>query len=588
MGRARGHTLARPYMSRNGSDPRRHQSHSDLGSAPLGNHRRGSRSFILGGVLPALALPTLGLVLFSSTGRDDSYLTYWPAYTLANFGEIVNYNGSRLEQSSSLLQTLVLGGANWATGLDIPSVAYFVGACAGVLAVLLVWAIARTLVPSWAWVAALLAATSTPLVYWALSGMETTLACALLLVTLLTAGLYVTAGVDTRRPRLVAVVVASAAFILSRPEAGAVLICTFAGLVLASFALRKRNASEPLDVRRSLQLLAVAVLLFAAVTMARLLYFGAAFPQPVSAKATGHLKAGVAYVLLTVSHTNPVGFVLAVLAIVGVWRIAMKPTPLGVLVVSAALADFAFVVLAGGDWMEGGRFLVPIVVLTAILSVVGLAGFTRRSLITGVAVVLVALQIGGMLRFARDQSTGSPVWASPSIVSSTKNSFSWFERHNRVHLRDTITIAALEHVIDDLKQHVAGRITVASGQGGMVAYYVFQKEYGRATFIDLHGLATDTFARCPALLHPTLLGSGVAYVEWLANNARCDVPKPDVIVDAFDFKLLGSNQYVAVYEKLGDIGSGSPLLPGGYVSLNQFIAVRRDLASYVVPRHVDR
>ena len=47
------------------------------------------------------------------------------------------------------------------------------------------FAIARALVPAWAWVAALLAATSTPLVYWSCSAMETSLACALLLATLL-------------------------------------------------------------------------------------------------------------------------------------------------------------------------------------------------------------------------------------------------------------------------------------------------------------------------------------------------------------------------------------------------------------------
>jgi hypothetical protein len=528
----------------------------------------------------------VGLVLFSSTGRDDSYLTFWPAYTLAEFGEIVNYNGSRLEQSSSLLQTFVLGGVSWVTGFDIPTTGYFVGACAGVLAVLLVWAIARTLVPTWAWVAALLAATSTPLVYWALSAMETTLACALLLVTLLTAGRYVTSVADTRRPWLVAVVTACAVFTLSRPEAGPVLVCTFAGLVVVAFALRRWSALAELDVRHSLQLLAIAVLLFATVTMARLLYFGDAFPQPVYAKAKGHLKAGVAYVLQGVVETNPVGFVLAVLAVIGIWRIARKPTALGVLVVTATLAESGFVVLAGGDWMEGGRFLVPITVLAAILSAVGLAGFTRRILVAGVASLLVALQIVGMIHFARNNSTGSPIWASPSTVSPSESSFSWAEHRNRVHVRDTGAIAPLEQIIDDLQRHVDGRIRIASGQGGMVAYYVFRKEFGRITFIDLADIATDTFmAQCPELLDPGKVGSRVHYAEWFAENGRCEVPEPDVIVDVFDFDLLGSDQYVAVYEQHGAIGSGSSILPGDDVSLDQFIAVRRDLAPYVTSRH---
>ena len=41
------------------------------------------------------ALPLLGLVLYGSTGHDDSHLTYWSAHALARFGEIVNYNGER-------------------------------------------------------------------------------------------------------------------------------------------------------------------------------------------------------------------------------------------------------------------------------------------------------------------------------------------------------------------------------------------------------------------------------------------------------------------------------------------------------------
>ena len=232
------------------------------------------------------------------------------------------------------------------------------------------------------------------------AGWKPHLPAAALLATLLTAGRYVTAGADTRTPRRIAVVAASAAFISIRPEGGVILFCTFAGLVVVAQALRKRNASEGLDVRRGVDLLAIAVILFAVVTMARLLYFGAAFPQPVSAKTTGHPKGGLLYLLHGVADANPVGFVLAVLALIGALRIAQKPTPLGVLIVCAALADLAFVVLAGGDWMEGGRFLVALGALVAVLSAVCLAGLTRRGLAASVAVVLVALQIGGMFRFA--------------------------------------------------------------------------------------------------------------------------------------------------------------------------------------------
>jgi hypothetical protein len=308
----------------------------------------------------------------------------------------------------------------------------------------------------------------------------------------------------------------------------------------------------------------------------------------VSAKAKGHLKAGISYVLETVYAVNPVGFVLAALAVVGIWRIARRPTPLGILVVTAAFTESAFVVLSGGDWMEGGRFLVVLAALVSILAAVALAGASIRTLVTGGACALIALQIVGMVRFARSESTGTPIWASPLPLASSAQNFEWVERQNRVHLRDTLTIAPLERVIKDLQPHVAGRITIASGQGGMVAYYVFRKAFGQLTFIDLADVATDTFmTRCPQLLDPGKVGSRVHYADWLATSARCDVPKPDIIVDVFDFRLLGSDQYVAVHQDDGNIGSSSSLLPGETISLVQFIAVRRDLAQYIPPGHRD-
>ena len=53
-------------------------------------------------LLIASGMTLVGLLLFSSTGHDDAHITEWAAYSLARFGEILNYNGQRFEQSSSL------------------------------------------------------------------------------------------------------------------------------------------------------------------------------------------------------------------------------------------------------------------------------------------------------------------------------------------------------------------------------------------------------------------------------------------------------------------------------------------------------
>jgi hypothetical protein len=51
-------------------------------------------------VLPAVGLVATGALLFPSSGRDDVYLTCWPAQTLAATGAIQNLNGEAVERRS--------------------------------------------------------------------------------------------------------------------------------------------------------------------------------------------------------------------------------------------------------------------------------------------------------------------------------------------------------------------------------------------------------------------------------------------------------------------------------------------------------
>ena len=69
--------------------------------------------------LPSGILLFIGIALFPSAGRDDSHITYWSAYALSNFGEILNYNGDRIEQSSSLLHVLLLAAVHLVSRVDL-------------------------------------------------------------------------------------------------------------------------------------------------------------------------------------------------------------------------------------------------------------------------------------------------------------------------------------------------------------------------------------------------------------------------------------------------------------------------------------
>jgi hypothetical protein len=70
-------------------------------------------------LIPAVILLLGGIVSFSSSGRDDAYITYWPAHTLSDQGEVLNYNGERIEQSSSLLFVFLLALLRKMSGLDV-------------------------------------------------------------------------------------------------------------------------------------------------------------------------------------------------------------------------------------------------------------------------------------------------------------------------------------------------------------------------------------------------------------------------------------------------------------------------------------
>ena len=107
---------------------------------------------------PPLLFLIVGLVLFPSAGRDDSYITFWPAETLAERGSIENYNGAAVEQSSSLAFVALIAAVVRTTGLPVVVAAWLLGITAGLAAIALCRALGERVRPgigSWAgWIAA--------------------------------------------------------------------------------------------------------------------------------------------------------------------------------------------------------------------------------------------------------------------------------------------------------------------------------------------------------------------------------------------------------------------------------------------------
>jgi hypothetical protein len=127
-------------------------------------------------IVPAAALLILGLSLFTSTVHDDSYISYWAAHTLAEKGQLVNYNGERVEQSSSLAFVVLVALLSRILPFAISNIGPLVSILAGIGTVLLVQRIAVAVNPALEFPAGMLAASSSALVYWSFSGMETSLA----------------------------------------------------------------------------------------------------------------------------------------------------------------------------------------------------------------------------------------------------------------------------------------------------------------------------------------------------------------------------------------------------------------------------
>ncbi len=564
----------------------------------------------------ALLCAALGLGLFSSAGRDDSHITYWPAWTLLEHGELWNYNGERVEQSSSLLHVLVLAAAGAALPVDLPTLGGGVSLLFGALGVLAAAALGRALHPAGAVPAALLAATAPYFVYWSASGMETSLvATAALVCALATAR-----ALDPARSAplgLAGAVAAAAAFTLARPEGWIVLACVATGALafLSLRLLRPSGAADERDLRvmraRCALLLAAILALAAAFAGLRALYFGSALPQPVVAKSGDWSPAvawrGLGYLLRRLVLpwlALPVTLAVAV----ALWRAVSRlvradrtepPLLVTTLFVGAYLA---FVLFAGGDWMEGGRFVAHVwpmalaLLAWAVLSAERGPRFRRR-----VLAGLVALQLLFALDFARRESTGVPLWLAGRFDGGLPGGFdearfSWFERNNRIHRREIPAIQHLDAVVRALRE--AGREPVLlSRQMGMVMYHVARRNFGGFHVHDRRGLVERSFPACPLSddLPRLQVGLDLRYrffFEHEAAFAACGIPRPDVIFDIGLDDEGGSPDdlvpygYEIVYRQDGALVNGSRWLPGASVPAEEFVAVRSNLVS-LLPQEGD-
>ena len=555
--------------------------------------RQRTRASLLLWLLP---VPIVGFLLFGSTGRDDAYITYWAADQLRDTGRITNYNGRALEQSSSLLHVLLLAAVSWLTRVSVPTVAPWLAIAAGALCVPVAYLLCGHLDSRSRWVAAALVATLPPLMYWSFGGLETSLATFLVLLALLMIITLAEGGSASR----ISVAATLVAVVLVRPEMGVVFV---AALSIAALLVRlavptswsgKDGCGRDVAARRifvtALAMAGVACL----IAVVRWAYFGAWAPRPVSMKTGVDLELGFRYIRATLKQSRVwISVAVAAVIIAMRWR---SLTPGWVIAASLAATGTAAVVGPGGDWMEGGRLLAPWLAVTLVIvgAILGRISASPRVLL--VSLLLIA-NTTGLINYAARLSTGAAAWTHlvwhretsnvATDTACTKPSRNWFERRNVVHARDFPFVCDADPIFAALARIVAPRrVVYASGQAGMVVYYLQHKATGRGhpfSFVDWNGLTDDTWDRCRGGLAPRRWGKIVPVVAVL--DGRCG-RLPDVITGIYlpypgtlgrDPRTLAP-EYEPIYKQRNVITSSS--WPYGVRTTGtEWLVVRRDLVT---------
>jgi hypothetical protein len=541
-------------------------------------------------ITPFILFIIIGTFFFPSAGRDDIHITYWAAYSLSNMGEILNYNGDRIEQSSSLLHTIILASINKITSIRIVNIGTYLSIFFGLTTVFLTGKLS-ILLGQKEYTSKILIATSLPLLYWSFGALETSLVSAIVIFIIIRVIMLATnATVNNYIISITAIFL----YLLVRPEAVFVIsLFLFIPICIYFFTKEKFNYL--------LVLLAFTIFFFLVITALRHYYFGSFFPQPVEAKIGTSLiekfHSGFYYYTQAFKHYPAFFLVIPI-----IWLLTIKLTDTLknktiVIVSSFIITYFLFILSSGGDWMEGARFFVPINAPLIALAIYSFSKYIqlKRIIIWGLIINLLCV-----ILFTMSYSTSSPITNYNYFKSqySQSDNFSFFEIANRVHYRDIPFIVEFKKILNEV---TAANINpkIMSVQAGMVPYHLFQTFYKKAEFIDLWGLSTKHFTSCEVTnaLPKRTSGLKMTY-DFLVSHkeelkSKCNISLPDIIYDLDNnnldkLKLLEKSGYTRVFLQTGIIKNNGFYnkiylnrsdITGGNVNWTQFIVIKTEIAN---------
>lgn len=424
-------------------------------------------------VLIFLSATVISILLLGYTGTDDSHISYFVADHLNSTLEIQNYSGQPVEQSSSPFFVCMLAAIKhfiFPRHL-VSSFAPFVSVMAYILCFGFGLFFTRNQ-PAMRW-PLLIAAVSSPLVYWSLSGMEASTYVLLLLVLIFAIESF---------PAVFLVLLISA-ILLTRPESLFVLLAAFGASLIIQFSKTRLLTFKPL-----VALVAASLLIFAIKHSLHLSFF----PNPVYAKEgialSRKLVGGLRYSVGTLLRV-PVCIMAALASFWALGRhvLASRFSSRETLACTMVAALGVFPVLAGGDWMLFGRFYVAPVFFALLFGLPLLAKYVSNQ-----GRLYAVLLIGcfcNTLTFALYAFGGIAVpYAQPVAIRYFQPS--QIERYNRTHLRDVMFVDA---AIAALRKAGIKNASLGSDQAGFVPYYLFLTTPHFNKFVDFRGLSSTEF-----------------------------------------------------------------------------------------------
>lgn len=550
----------------------------------------------------ALAFAAFAFLLYGQSGQDDTYITYWPARTLAEHGRIWNYNGIRLEQSSSLSLVVVLAILYKLLPLSMPAVGFLSSLGFGVLTILLAERVAYRLGIRPSGAVAPVIATVACFGSWATSGMETTLVTASGLWMILELDSLGTNASWVRASLIPALSVLL--FAASRPEAPIIVGSVVAG-GMAAMLLARSGAGGYEMVRRvwrAVRLVSVAGVPIVALFGFRLLYFHAWLPNPATMKLAGfNVSDGLWYLWDSFSLN---GFVLLALAVFGLLSLAARlawrrqVTVLTAMIGAEMVGHLGFAVISGGDWMSGCRFLAPAIPTLVILGLAAASPWIRAgSRVWVLSLVVAASNLLTSAQFVRlGANDGRPGFllrpATARFRHKVESSLelSPIELANKIHERDAATLSRFLPIVDRVIASRDRPIWVVTGQAGMMGYHLMSRYFGKAKLMDLWSLTTRELTDClpRGMVSGTRLGNLIGLEQYLSIapdiQKSCGLPPPDLYynecIDDEGKRMLARHGYRVLYDQRGEVHDieGSRLLPAGIAACGSF-AVREDLAN---------